>query len=488
MPYFKPLNLLYIHIPKTGGMSIEEYFYKKCNLVRCDKNISGWYLNKEQKIRYPNNRSLQHLTYEEINHYQQYFDYTQNDSNNTTILVSVRNPYERIMSDLFWGNKIQNIDELDEELLYEIIYKYLYIEEDTDNHRVPQYKYILDKNENLVKNIKIIKRETLQQDMIQMGYNDFDVFINKNKYDEQKNINYMKLLNEKSMDLIYEYYKKDFEVFDYSKTNDSNNIDTIHAVNNNVVLNSPLKQFTTTIVSGFIANISKNNSRSVETYIEYGKLLVNIPNPKIIFIDCQSYNSFFKNGYSNGLYPNTTFIKINKEELYLYKYLDKLTNFKLNTDNYDKNTLDYLFVQNNKTEWVREAIQMNIYNTDQYIWIDFGIYHMIKNEKELNDGILSMTNKYYNNLRIASCKYRDYTVSYNVYEIITWTFAGSVFGGHKDALIKFADLAKNEVLKTIEEKKSIMWEINIWYLVKLKYIELFDFYTCGHDARILKDY
>ena len=258
-------------------------------------------------------------------------------------------------------------------------------------------------------------------------------------------------------------------------------------VNNNGN-NLVTKQFTSTIVSAFIANISKNNSRSVETYIKYGKLLINIPNPKVIFIDHESYDSFFKDLDITGKYSNTTFIKINKEELYLYKYLDKLTNFKLNTDNYDKNTIDYLFVQNNKTEWVREAIEKNIYNTEQYIWIDFGIYHMINNEREFKDGIMSVTNKYYDKLRIASCKYRDYTVSYNVYEIITWTFAGSVFGGHKDALIKFADLAKNEVLKTIEDKKSIMWEINIWYLVKLKYIELFDFYTCGHDIRILKEY
>jgi hypothetical protein len=33
-----------------------------------------------------------------------------------------------------------------------------------------------------------------------------------------------------------------------------------------------------------------------------------------------------------------------------------------------------------------------------------------------------------------------------------------------------------------------MWEINIWYLVKLKHIELFDFYTCVHDISILKGY
>jgi hypothetical protein len=469
MPYFKPLDLLYIHVPKTGGMSIEEYFYNKCKLTRGERNISGWYLNKEKRIRFPNNRSLQHITYKEIIQYQEYFDYKHHEINNTTILVSVRNPFERLISDLFWGNKIQNVEDLDEELMYDIIYKYLYVENDVDNHKVPQYKYILNENHQLLKNIKIVKTETLQQDMIQLGYHDFDIFINKNRHDEKKTINYMNFLNNKSMDLIYEYYKQDFEIFGYSKPH-----------------NKPL--FTTTIVSGFIANVSKNPSLSVEKYIEYGKFLLNNPNPKVIFIDKETYNSFFKDDDLKSRYKNTTFIKINQEELYLYKYVDKITNFTLKSCNPNKDTFDYLFVQNNKTEWVREAIQMNIYKTDQYIWMDFGIYQMIKNESELNEGITSMTKKYYDNLRIASCKYRDYTVSYNVYEIITWTFAGSVFGGHKDALIKFADLVKNEVIKTIEEKHTIMWEINIWYLVKLKHIELFDFYHCSHDIRILKEY
>jgi len=109
MPYFKPLNLLYIHVPKTGGMSIEEYFYNKCKMIRGEKNIYGWYLDREKRIRVPDNRTLQHFTYQEICKEQKYFDFSDilGEINNTTILVSVRNPFERIMSDLFWGNKIQ---------------------------------------------------------------------------------------------------------------------------------------------------------------------------------------------------------------------------------------------------------------------------------------------------------------------------------------------------------------------------------------------
>jgi hypothetical protein len=34
MPYFKNenINLLFIHIPKTGGTSVEQYFSKKYNV------------------------------------------------------------------------------------------------------------------------------------------------------------------------------------------------------------------------------------------------------------------------------------------------------------------------------------------------------------------------------------------------------------------------------------------------------------------------
>jgi hypothetical protein len=431
MPYFKSLDLLYIHIPKTGGMSIEEYFYNKCNIVRGPENISGWNLSNTPKIRFPNNRSLQHLTYQEICQYEDYFDFKK-INNNITLLVSVRNPYKRVLSDLCWNNKIQNIDNLDETTLYNIIYNYLYTDTDIDNHRIPQYKYILDIDNNILKNIKIIKTESLKNDMNQLGYHDFNIFINKNKINGE--INYTSLLSKKIKTLIYEYYKKDFEIFGYPNLLD--------------------EQFTTTIVSAYIPNINKDSTRSVSDYIDYGKKLINIPNPKVIFVECEIYNKFFKQNDIDGLYNNTTFIQIKQKDLYLYKYLDKLTNFNINTNNPDKNTIDYLFIQNNKTEWVREAIQMNIYNTEQFIWIDFGIYHMIKNESEMKESILSMTSKCYDKLRIASCKYRDYTVNYNVYEIITWTFAGSIFGGHKDALIQFADLAKNEVLKTIEEKNQ----------------------------------
>lgn len=60
-----------------------------------------------------------------------------------------------------------------------------------------------------------------------------------------------------------------------------------------------------------------------------------------------------------------------------------------------------MFVQCNKTEWIREAILKNPFNSDQFIWIDFGIYHIVNNDDEFYTGINNLNTKSYENVRIA---------------------------------------------------------------------------------------
>jgi len=445
MPYFKQSNILYLHVPKTGGMSVEEYFFTKEKVEKNDKSIYGWYMNN---MRVPDERSLQHYTYSEIMENQQYFDIELPPK----VIMSVRNPFDRMISEMFWNQRIHVESTPDQ--VADAIFHYLFIDTDIrDNHRLPQHMF-----SNNCSSVQIIHTENLEKDMHQLGYDDFHVHTNKCKSGE--NIDYKKYLNHRSIRMIQEYYAKDFEFFGYP-------IDT---------------HYNATIVTAFIQNINHNPSRNLEEYIDFGKKLLNIPNPKIVFIDPDSYRDFFLEEI-----PLTTFIPMKKEDIYLYHYKEELTDFHLQ-GNADKDTIDYMFVQCNKTEWVTRAIELNRYKTEQYIWIDFGINHMIREKDHFENWILKMTEKRYDNVRIASCKYKGYSVSYNVYRTLTWTFAGSVFGGNVDALLEFAFLAKKEILKTIREKKSIMWEINIWYLIYRQNLDFFDMYTCGHDFRILDYY
>lgn len=132
------------------------------------------------------------------------------EMSNLEIITIVRNPYERIISDLFWYKKI-TLDSTKEEV-YDIIQSYLRYET-LDNHNIPQYVFVTDKNHKLIPNIKILYTESLSSDMYKLGYLDFDIKMN----DNANKTNYFDYLSPSSIQLINDFYDYDFELFKYDK-------------------------------------------------------------------------------------------------------------------------------------------------------------------------------------------------------------------------------------------------------------------------------
>jgi len=220
MPYYENKKILFIHIPKTGGTSIENYFFKKFNVVPCFQSLhSDGQVLKE--IPY----SLQHSTFNDIRINNKYFNI---DFNNLTIISSVRNPYDRIISHLFFKNLIKKDEnpEIVEQILNDLLIRKNYFK--YDNHITPQYIFIINKNK-ILKKCVILKMENLQSNMNILGFNDFDFFenvSNQYEYNNIHNIKYLKYLNEKSIFLINSFYKYDFIIFNYKMIN-INNINNI---------------------------------------------------------------------------------------------------------------------------------------------------------------------------------------------------------------------------------------------------------------------
>jgi hypothetical protein len=223
MPYFKTpeINIFYIHIPKTGGMSIEKYFYEKYKIERGYKNAYGYtYPNiNNYNLLFGKGNTLQHTPYIIISQPQigeKLFEICSMYNNNPLIYLStVRNPYDRIISDLFFFVQYTNITV--NSTKYDIetaIYKYLSnTEYDYDNHRLPQWTLITDCNGNIPNNMIIIKTETMTEQMHEMGFTDFSFNENTNRCGIK--LNYMDLLTPTAIKQINEYYKKDFEMFGY---------------------------------------------------------------------------------------------------------------------------------------------------------------------------------------------------------------------------------------------------------------------------------
>ncbi len=203
MPYYKEPNILFVHIPKTGGTVIESKLKGKYK----QSLYSGFGNNK---LPSPfNKKSLQHQKYTTLYDYR---DKLNIDFNNIKAFTVVRNPYDRVISDLIWHRVLKK--EHTKSDVYKLICKYIKGINVRDYHHVAQYKYVTDKKGNLIPSIIIFKTENLNKQNNNLNK---QLGVNINIKQNDVNKNYSKYLNADSIKLINKYYAKDFTLFKYKK-------------------------------------------------------------------------------------------------------------------------------------------------------------------------------------------------------------------------------------------------------------------------------
>jgi len=243
----------------------------------------------------------------------------------------------------------------------------------------------------------------------------------------------------------------------------------------------------TTIVSAFISNVNLRKDRDITTYYSLGKCLLQSTTPKIIFLDETMYNLIVKNTEYNK--DNTCLIKYNKENIYLYEFIHQLTYFSLDTDNPCKDTIEYMFAMCNKTEFMTEAITADPFQSKNFIWVDFGIRHVFTcSDTMFIEKLNHLHTKQYNKVRIASIWDLKQIYRTDLMKQISWYFAGGVFGGDHRSLLEFADLMKIKCIQIMNTYHTIVWEVNIWYMIYRENPELFEPYKCNHTNTIIENY
>jgi len=214
MPYIKNLNksinILYIHIPKTGGTTVEKYLSYQFNNGKplLPQNLFSPHTHMFKFLFYG---SPQHQSYRTL---MKYKDKLGIITTNLKIFASVRNPYTKIVSDLFHYRLINKNSS--QSHVYNALIRFVFSKNKFDNHNLPQYTFVINNNGVIPPNIKIINNESLTKDMINLGYINFDKINIQNKGHVNKK-NYYKYLNNNSIKLINHIYDKDFQLFNYTK-------------------------------------------------------------------------------------------------------------------------------------------------------------------------------------------------------------------------------------------------------------------------------
>jgi hypothetical protein len=193
------VNILFIHIPKTGGTSVTQYLFRKYKM-KFDMDLLC------RRLHNPVGGSLQHMKYTTI---LRNIDLLGLDFNNLQIITIIRNPYDRVISDLFFLKLIDTSST--PEKTFKVIQNYIINSQ--DNHHHPQNLYITMENKKIIPNLTIMRTETLNEDMHNLGYTDFSLRARENK----NKVNYKDYLNEDSIKLINEYYKDDFLILGFEK-------------------------------------------------------------------------------------------------------------------------------------------------------------------------------------------------------------------------------------------------------------------------------
>ena len=212
MPICHINTIIFIHIPKTGGTSIEKLLniYNENAYKPCVNTLHGYFpVNYKNNLDNPLNKgsrkgyNLQHLSLSEIRElipydiYKNYFKFT-----------LVRNPWDRLVSEYMWAYwKIMNFNEFIDKVKYCVNNNVLLTT--MNSHVRPQIDFInkdidhIGRFENIGDEINVIKnRYKIKRDLTHEK---------KSKRDHYKK--YYSLENAK---LVEKLYSKDIEEFNYS--------------------------------------------------------------------------------------------------------------------------------------------------------------------------------------------------------------------------------------------------------------------------------
>jgi len=215
-----------------------------------------------------------------------------------------------------------------------------------------------------------------------------------------------------------------------------------------------------TIITAFynIRELEQNdspNNRGIDEYLELAKnFILQLPYPLVIYIDTTtSSDEILEFIQTNRPYKNKTqIVREPFENTYFYKHIDRIRElqqiYPIYNGRLEHETPHYIVLNNNKFWWLEQTIRQNPFSSERFMWMDFGINHVARNVEKIRTWIHDIPEKIRQMCINPLTESSDYI---NVFHIIYHHYAGGLFSGSSEYMMKYIDAFKSTTEKIYSE-------------------------------------
>ena len=272
-------------------------------------------------------------------------------------------------------------------------------------------------------------------------------------------------------------------------------------------MNGSKKMSKVTFVSALF-NIDRVDGRKWDEYLKWFDVTLQLKVPMVLFVT-EDLVDFVRERRGDDIIVNmdggiggswtaddqTEIIVQSLEDMPYYYLKDNIQDI-LDSDKYKEDMSDpdrieckqamYSVIQYSKFPWLTKAAEVNPFGSDYFFWLDAGASRFFegydlskeypseeakKSLKDMGDSFLvQMNTEYYKDLVNAETLSLDYLYDNRSYVL------GSMFGGHKESIVKVHDIVDNLLKNDMIANRNVNNEqIALGYLIK-KYPDVFSLY------------
>jgi hypothetical protein len=197
---------------------------------------------------------------------------------------------------------------------------------------------------------------------------------------------------------------------------------------------------------------------SMEWYFDNAKLLFSKPFPMVIFTEPR-FKDIIMETRPKELHDKTRFIFKDYDELPFYSYFKKFeeNHHKHPVHNLDANKFTplYKFIVNQKTNFVKEVIEMNPFQTTRFAWMDLRLHCVYDMSPEETIDVIQSVEQ--DKVRIMFMSYLYPTEIHGRHDFYSWTrgkMAAGFFAGEREPLLQFARLCQKEFVDAVNAEMA----------------------------------